>query len=66
MFEKILNFLGLIDNADMIYENTREEKKEEPKKKRNYNFSDGESFPKTKKEAKKITKEKQVDDDNVR
>jgi len=56
MFEKILNFLGLLDKADMVYENVRETKNEDETK-RDYNFTDNEGgFPATKKEAKKVAK----------
>lgn len=55
MFEKILGFLGLLDKADIVYENVREPEKKETTK-RDYNFSDDEGFPATKKEAAKMAK----------
>lgn len=56
MFEKLLSLLGIIDNADMVYENLRDDSKKEDTTKRDYKFSDEEGFPATKKEAKKVSK----------
>ena len=56
MFEKLLSLLGLLDKADIVYENVREDSKKEDTTKNDYHFSDADGFPATKKEANKPVK----------